>query len=67
MNAEVKRLPAPAGLVLDRDRPVGFSFESTRYRGLEGDTLASALAPSGPAPSYFIQKYPLATLTPTPN
>ena len=44
MNAEVNRLPAPAGLLLDRDRPVGFSFESTRYRGLAGDTLASALA-----------------------
>jgi sarcosine oxidase subunit alpha len=47
MSAGVNRLPAPAGLLLDRERPVSFRFEGESYRGLAGDTLASALAANG--------------------
>ena len=38
------RMPAPAGLLIDRRRPIEFSFEGRAYRGLAGDTIASALA-----------------------
>ncbi len=38
------RLPAPAGLLIDRDRSVSFSFEGRRCQGYQGDTVASALA-----------------------
>ncbi len=41
------RLPAPAGLLIDRDRPVNFTFEGHGCQGYEGDTVASALAASG--------------------
>jgi sarcosine oxidase subunit alpha len=41
------RLPAPAGLLVDRDRPIGFRFEGRAYQGLAGDTIASALAANG--------------------
>ncbi len=41
------RLPAPAGSLIDRDRPVGFTFEGKAYEGYEGDTIASALAANG--------------------
>ncbi|NIR29826.1 MAG: FAD-dependent oxidoreductase [Gammaproteobacteria bacterium] len=41
------RLPAPAGLLLDRDRLVRFTFEGKPYQGFAGDTIASALAASG--------------------
>ncbi len=44
MRAGTNRLPAPAGLLVDRDRPVSFAWEGARYQGLVGDTLASALA-----------------------
>ena len=44
MSAGVNRLLAPAGLLVDHGRQVGFSFEGKSYRGLAGDTLASALA-----------------------
>jgi sarcosine oxidase subunit alpha len=44
MSAGVNRLPAPAGLLVDHDRPVSFRFEGHGYQGLAGDTLASALA-----------------------
>ena len=37
------RLPAPAGALIDRDRPISFTFEGRHYTGYEGDTLASAL------------------------
>ncbi|MDH3473127.1 MAG: 2Fe-2S iron-sulfur cluster-binding protein [Rhodospirillales bacterium] len=47
MSAGVNRLPAPAGLLLDRERPISFRFEGETYRGLAGDTLASALAANG--------------------
>ncbi len=38
------RLPAPYGLLLDRDNPIAFSFENKRYQGIAGDSIASALA-----------------------
>ena len=41
------RLPGHAGLLIDRARPLGFSFEGRRYRGFAGDTIASALAANG--------------------
>jgi sarcosine oxidase subunit alpha len=40
------RLPAPAGLLLDRERTVSFSFENRRFEGYAGDCIASALAAS---------------------
>ncbi len=40
----VNRLTAPAGLLVDHGKPVTFSFEGKQYRGLAGDTVASALA-----------------------
>ena len=47
MSAGVNRLPAPAGLLVDHDRPISFRFEGRRHQGLAGDTLASALAANG--------------------
>ncbi len=44
MTIGVNRLLAPAGLLVDHGRSLGFSFEGKSYRGLAGDTLASALA-----------------------
>jgi len=41
------RLPAPAGLWIDRGRPVRFRFEGRAYQGYAGDTIASALAANG--------------------
>lgn len=41
------RLPPPFGLLIDRDREVGFSFEGRRYSGLAGDCIAAALAANG--------------------
>ena len=38
------RLPAPAGLLIDRERVVSFTFENRRYEGFAGDCVASALA-----------------------
>ena len=40
------RLPS-GGLLIDRDRPLGFSFDRARLGGFEGDTLASALLANG--------------------
>ena len=37
----------PAGGRIDRDRPLGFSFDGERYAGYAGDTLASALLANG--------------------
>ncbi|WP_061237661.1 2Fe-2S iron-sulfur cluster-binding protein [Ectopseudomonas composti] len=42
MSADV-RLPAPLGLLIDRNRPVSFDFEGSTYQGLAGDSIASAL------------------------
>ncbi len=33
----------PTGGLIDRTRPIGFTFDGKPYRGYEGDTLASAL------------------------
>ena len=44
MTGGMNRLPAPAGQLIDRDRPVVFSFEGRRFQGFAGDTIASALA-----------------------
>jgi sarcosine oxidase subunit alpha len=41
------RLAAPAGLWVERARPVSFSFNGRRLSGLRGDTLASALLANG--------------------
>ena len=47
MSMQSHRLPAPAGLLIDRGTPVSFSFEGRRYDGFAGDSLASALAANG--------------------
>lgn len=41
------RLGRGFGLLIDRARPVGFSFEGRAFSGFEGDVIASALAASG--------------------
>jgi len=41
------RLPGDEGLLIDRSKPINFSFEGKRYRGFSGDTIASALAANG--------------------
>ncbi|WP_065761535.1 2Fe-2S iron-sulfur cluster-binding protein [Pseudomonas defluvii] len=41
------RLPAPMGLLIDRNRPLTFSFDGTAYQGLQGDSIASALLANG--------------------
>ncbi|MEX2648608.1 MAG: 2Fe-2S iron-sulfur cluster-binding protein [Alphaproteobacteria bacterium] len=41
------RLPAPAGALLDRAKPITFGFDGRSYTGFEGDTIASALAANG--------------------
>jgi sarcosine oxidase subunit alpha len=41
------RLPAPAGIRLDRTRGVTFTFNGRQYSGFQGDTLASALLANG--------------------
>jgi len=47
VSGKPSRLPAPAGLLIDRARPVSFRFERRDYQGFAGDTIASALASSG--------------------
>jgi sarcosine oxidase subunit alpha len=42
-----RRLPAPAGLWIERARPLAFTFNGRRLTGLRGDTLASALLANG--------------------
>ena len=42
----MKRLPAPYGLLINREQPISFSFENKAYQGLAGDSIASALAAS---------------------
>jgi sarcosine oxidase, subunit alpha len=41
------RLPAPAGMWVERARSVRFEFNGRRLSGLRGDTLASALIANG--------------------
>ena len=45
MSGQPFRLPE--GGDVDRTKPVGFTFNGTRYQGYEGDTLASALLANG--------------------
>src|SRR5690349_3899036 len=42
-----ERLDAPFGRVIDRSRPIRFSFEGRIHEGLAGDTLAAALLANG--------------------
>lgn len=42
-----RRLPPPVGGIVDRSRPLEFTFERRRYQGFVGDTIASALAANG--------------------
>ena len=46
MNGGGNRIPPPAGILIDRERPVHFRFEGSEYKGFAGDTIASALAAS---------------------
>ncbi|MGH8275484.1 MAG: (2Fe-2S)-binding protein, partial [Steroidobacteraceae bacterium] len=41
------RLPAPAGLLVERAPPLTFTFTGRRLAGFRGDTLASALLANG--------------------
>ena len=41
------RLPAQPAELLDRDRPLSFTWNGRPYAGYEGDTIASALAAAG--------------------
>ena len=41
------RLPPPAGLLIDRARPLRFRFEGREQCGFAGDSLASALIANG--------------------
>jgi len=40
----LNRLPAPYGLLLDREKPISFEFENKPFLGYRGDSIASALA-----------------------
>ena len=44
MQNQLNRLRAPSGLLVNHNKTVEFSFEGKIYTGLEGDTIASALA-----------------------
>ncbi|HXV24429.1 MAG TPA: 2Fe-2S iron-sulfur cluster-binding protein [Alphaproteobacteria bacterium] len=44
---QVMRLSAPAGLLLDRTKPISFRFAGEKVEGFAGDTIASALAANG--------------------
>lgn len=46
MNSHT-RLPAPMGLLIDRERPLCFEFDGQACPGFAGDTLASALLGNG--------------------
>src|SRR5450830_1562630 len=46
MNSS-NRLPAPMGLLIDRDQPLDFSFDGKAYQGFKGDSIASALLAYG--------------------
>ncbi|HEY6611505.1 MAG TPA: 2Fe-2S iron-sulfur cluster-binding protein, partial [Pseudomonas sp.] len=41
------RLPAPMGLLIDRDQPLAFNFDGKPYQGFQGDSIASALLANG--------------------
>ena len=44
MTNSFNRLPTNTGLFIDHNKPINFIFEGKNYSGLEGDTIASALA-----------------------
>ncbi|MFJ2526071.1 2Fe-2S iron-sulfur cluster-binding protein [Pseudomonas capeferrum] len=46
MNS-LTRLPAPMGLLIDRERPLRFVFDGQACQGFAGDSIASALLGSG--------------------
>lgn len=46
MNSHT-RLPAPMGLLIDRERPLHFQFDGQACQGFAGDSIASALLGSG--------------------
>jgi sarcosine oxidase subunit alpha len=43
----LKRLPEPMGALIERDKEVEFMFEGKPYKGVTGDTIASALVANG--------------------
>ncbi len=43
----MNRLPAPMGLLIDRNQPLTFSFDDKPYQGFAGDSIASALLANG--------------------
>ena len=43
----MQRFRTLTGGIVDRNKPVAFSFDGKRYEGFEGDTLASALLANG--------------------
>ncbi len=43
----MNRLPAPMGLLINRDQPLNFSFDGALFQGFEGDSIASALVANG--------------------
>ncbi|WP_407309289.1 2Fe-2S iron-sulfur cluster-binding protein [Pseudomonas sp. nanlin1] len=43
----MSRLPAPMGLLIDRNRPLDFTFDGKPYQGFAGDSIASALLANG--------------------
>lgn len=43
----MSRLPAPMGLLIDRQQPLDFSFDGKPYQGFVGDSIASALLANG--------------------
>jgi len=46
MNSNI-RLPAPMGLLIDRERPLHFQFDGQACAGFAGDSIASALLGNG--------------------
>lgn len=46
MNSHT-RLPAPMGLLIDRERPLRFNFDGQACQGFAGDSIASALLGNG--------------------
>ena len=43
----MSRLPAPMGLLIDRNQPLDFTFDGKPYQGFAGDSIASALLANG--------------------
>ena len=43
----MSRLPAPMGLLIDREKPLNFNFDGGAYQGFQGDSIASALIANG--------------------